>query len=118
PQDIQAQAHDFPAAFFETKVWRVPRQRADEAQIAAAAAALKTAQRPLIIAGGGTLYSGAEGLLNDFAARRGIPVAETTAGKTSVLDSHEHGIGLTGPTGSSAGNALAQDADVVLLLGT
>lgn len=118
PQDIQAQAHDFPAAFFETRVWRVPRQRADEAQIAAAAAALKTAQRPLIIAGGGTLYSGAEGLLNDFAARRGIPVAETTAGKTSVLDSHEHGIGLTGPTGSSAGNALAQDADVVLLLGT
>ncbi|MEC7140702.1 MAG: thiamine pyrophosphate-binding protein, partial [Pseudomonadota bacterium] len=118
PQDIQAQAHDFPAAFFETRVWRVPRQRADEAQIAAAAAALKTAQRPLIIAGGGTLYSGAEALLNDFAARRGIPVAETTAGKTSVLDSHEHGIGLTGPTGSSAGNALAQDADVVLLLGT
>ena len=118
PQDIQAQAHDFPAVFFETRVWQIPRQRADQAQIAAAAAALKTAQRPLIIAGGGTLYSGAEGLLNDFAARRGIPVAETTAGKTSVLDSHEHGIGLTGPTGSSAGNALAQDADVVLLLGT
>ena len=118
PQDIQAQAHDFPALFFETKVWRVPRQRADEAQIAAAAAALKTAERPLIIAGGGTLYSGAERLLNDFAARRGIPVAETTAGKTSVLNTHDHGIGLTGPTGSSAGNALAQDADVVLLLGT
>ena len=113
PQDVQAAAHDFPTVFFEKRVWRMPRNRADAAQIEAAAAALKTAKKPLIIAGGGTLYSGAEELLNDFAARRGIPVAETTAGKTSVLDSHAHGVGLTGPTGSSAGNAMAQDADEI-----
>ena len=118
PQDVQAQACDFPSVFFEPKVWRLPRARADIQQIRDAVAVLKAAKKPLIIAGGGTLYSGAEGVLNDFAARRGIPVAETTAGKTSVLDSHAHGVGLTGPTGSSAGNLMAQDADVVVLVGT
>ena len=118
PQDVQAQAHDFPGSFFEPRVWRIPRDRADKTAIAAAADCVKTAQRPLIIAGGGVLYSRAETLLNDFAARRGIPVAETTAGKSSVLDSHAHGVGLTGPTGSSAANALAKDADLVLLIGT
>ena len=118
PQDIQAQAHDFPTSFFKKKVWRIPRDRADEVTLAEAANLLKTAKKPLIIAGGGVLFSRAEELLNDFAARRGIPVAETTAGKTSVLDSHEHGVGLTGPTGTSAANALAKDADVVLVIGS
>lgn len=118
PQDIQAQAHDFPSSFFKTKVWRIPRDRADELAVANAAALLKTAKRPLIIAGGGVLFSRAEELLNDFASRRGIPVAETTAGKSSVLDTHDHGVGLTGPTGSSAANALAADADVVLVIGS
>lgn len=118
PQDIQAQAHDFPNRFFDRRLWRIPRDRADATMITAAADVLQGAKRPLIIAGGGVLYSRAEQLLNDFASRRGIPVAETTAGKTSVLDTHDHGVGLTGPTGSSAANALAKDADVVLLIGT
>lgn len=118
PQDIQAQAHDFPNSFFERKVWRIPRDRADAQSISEAADVLKTAKKPLIIAGGGVLYSRAEELLNDFAARRGIPVAETTAGKTSVLDTHAHGVGLTGPTGTSAANAVAKDADVVLVIGS
>lgn len=118
PQDVQAQAHDFPSSFFERKVWRIPRDRADELALRDAANLLKTAKKPLIIAGGGVLFSRAEELLNDFAARRGIPVAETTAGKTSVLDTHEHGVGLTGPTGTSAANALAKDADVVLVIGS
>lgn len=118
PQDIQAQAADFPDSFFAERIWRIPRQRPDSAALAEAAEALRTAKKPLVIAGGGVLYSRAEGILNDIAARRGLPVAETTAGKTSVLDTHAHGLGLTGPTGTSAANALAEDADVVLCVGT
>jgi len=118
PQDIQPMAWDCPESFFEERVWQTPRLRADAGSIKAAAEVLKTAKRPLIIAGGGVLYSRAEDLLNNFAARRGVPVAETTAGKTSVLDTHGHGLGLTGPTGTSAANALAADADVVLCVGT
>ncbi len=118
PQDIQAQACDYPSDFFEERVWKIQRRRADADSIVAAAEVLKSAKKPLVIAGGGVLYSRAELVLNEFAAKHGLPVAETTAGKTSVLDSHSHGVGLTGPTGTSAANALAEDADVVLLVGT
>ena len=118
PQDVQAMACDYPASFFEPRVWQIPRQRPDSDSLAQAAEILKAAQKPLIIAGGGVLYSKAEDQLNAFAAKHGIPVSETTSGKTSVLDSHEHGVGLTGPTGTSAANALASDADVVLCIGT
>ncbi|MEO1704795.1 MAG: thiamine pyrophosphate-binding protein, partial [Pseudomonadota bacterium] len=118
PQDIQALACDYPESFFAEKVWRIPRRRPDTASLAEAADLLKSAKKPLIIAGGGVLYSRAEGVLNAFAAEHGIPVAETTAGKTSVLDSHVHGVGLTGPTGTSAANLVASDADVVLCVGT
>ena len=118
PQDIQAMACDFPASFFDTRVWRIPRQRPDTLSVSEAAGILRGSKRPLIIAGGGTLYSRAENILNDFAHRRQIPVAETTAGKTSVLDHHRHGVGLTGPTGTSAANSLAEDADVVVCVGT
>ena len=118
PQDVQATACDYPESFFAEKTWRIPRNRPDARAVAEAAALLKSAKKPLIIAGGGVLYSRAELVLNDIAARRGIPVAETTAGKTSVLDSHAHGLGLTGPTGTSAANALAMDADVGVCVGT
>lgn len=118
PQDVQAIAHDFPSVFFESRVWRIPRQRPDAQSLADAASLLRSAQKPLIIAGGGVLYSRAENQLNEFAAKHQIPVAETTAGKTSVLDRHTHGVGLTGPTGSSAANSLAADADVVVCVGT
>ncbi len=118
PQDIQATACGYPESFFAEHIWRIPRRRADEASLRDAADLIKSAKKPLIIAGGGVLYSRAEGVLNDFAATHGIPVAETTAGKTSVLDSHAHGLGLTGPTGTTAANALASDADVVICVGT
>jgi len=118
PQDVQAMACEYPESFFAEKIWRIPRRRADATAVAEAAEALKLSKRPLIIAGGGTLYARAEVVLNDIAARRGLPVAETTAGKTSVLDTHDHGLGLTGPTGTSAANAVASDADVVLCVGT
>ncbi|MEM7241882.1 MAG: 3D-(3,5/4)-trihydroxycyclohexane-1,2-dione acylhydrolase (decyclizing) [Pseudomonadota bacterium] len=118
PQDIQAAACDYPSSFFTERVWKVERRRADRDAISEAASLLKTAKKPMMIAGGGVLYSRAEETLNDFAARHQIPVSETTAGKTSVLDSHAHGVGLTGPTGTSAANAIAEDADVVLLVGT
>ncbi|MGR3493364.1 MAG: thiamine pyrophosphate-binding protein, partial [Shimia sp.] len=118
PQDVQALACDYPEHFFAERVWRIPRNRPDARAVQDAAEVLKRAKKPLVIAGGGVLYSRAEGVLNDIAARRGLPVAETTAGKTSVLDAHAHGVGLTGPTGTSAANAVAEDADVVLLVGT
>ena len=118
PQDVQAEACDYPELFFERRVWSVPRHRADHGSLKEAARLLQGAKKPLVIAGGGVLMSRAEEVLNLFAERRGLPVAETTAGKTSVLDSHAHGLGLTGPTGSSAANALAADADVVLCIGT
>ena len=118
PQDVQAQAADYPESFFEPKIWRIPRPRPDADALAEAVSRIKAAKKPLVIAGGGVLYSRAEGILNDMAARRGLPVAETTAGKTSVLDTHAHGLGLTGPTGTSAANALAEDADLVLCVGT
>ena len=118
PQDIQAMACDYPSSFFQERVWKIERRRADRDAVAEAAVVLKAAKKPMMIAGGGVLYSRAEDVLNEFATRHAIPVAETTAGKTSVLDSHAHGVGLTGPTGTSAANAIAEDADVVLLVGT
>ena len=118
PQDIQAAACEYPESFFDEKVWRLPRPRADAGAVADAAELLMSAKKPLIMAGGGVLYSRAENVLNAFAAKHGVPVAETTSGKTSVLDSHDHGVGMTGPTGITAANNLAADADVVLCVGT
>ncbi len=118
PQDIQATACDYPETFFDEKIWRLPRPRPDAEALAEAAEVLKDAQKPLIIAGGGVLYSRAEDALNAFATKHGVPVAETTSGKTSTLDGMEHAVGMTGPTGITAANALAADADVVLCVGT
>ncbi|MBW8725821.1 MAG: 3D-(3,5/4)-trihydroxycyclohexane-1,2-dione acylhydrolase (decyclizing) [Inquilinus limosus] len=96
----------------------LPRAGADEAELAQAVAALKKAERPLVIAGGGVLYSGAAKALAGFAERHGLPVAETQAGKGSLAWNHPANAGSIGVTGSSAANALAVDADVVLAVGT
>jgi 3D-(3,5/4)-trihydroxycyclohexane-1,2-dione acylhydrolase (decyclizing) len=118
PQDIQAEAFDFPARFFEPVVHYTRRPGPDARDIETAAALLSSASRPMIIAGGGVHYSGAVATLTDFAERRGIPVVETVAGKATLVHDHPNYAGPIGVTGSSAANAVAEHADVVLAVGT
>ncbi|MEO5610464.1 MAG: 3D-(3,5/4)-trihydroxycyclohexane-1,2-dione acylhydrolase (decyclizing) [Ornithinibacter sp.] len=118
PQDVAATAHDFPESFFEPVVHRVPRPRADREELLAAAAALRAAERPVLIAGGGVHYSLAEAELADFAQRHGIPVVETVAGKSSLLADHPRYAGPIGVTGAAEPNEACADADVVLAVGT
>lgn len=117
-QDTQELAYDYPEVFFEPKVWKIPRPRADRDSLAAAAAALKAAKKPLIISGGGVRYSGAEKALADFAAKHGIPVVETVAGKGAFTHDHPVHVGPVGILGSTSGNLLAREADVILAIGT
>lgn len=117
-QDTQERAFDYPQVFFEPKVWRIPRPRPDRDAVANAAALLQTAKRPLIISGGGVRYSLAEGALADFAAKRGIPVVETIAGKGALTHDHPVHAGPIGIVGSTSANALAKEADVILAIGT
>lgn len=118
PQDVQAEAFDFPTHLFEERTWVVPRQRPDTVLLARAADAIASARRPLIVAGGGVLYSAAEESLGAFATRFGLPVAETQAGKGALPWDHALNVGAIGATGGSAANALARDADVVIAIGT
>jgi 3D-(3,5/4)-trihydroxycyclohexane-1,2-dione acylhydrolase (decyclizing) len=118
PQDVQAQAFDWPPELFERRVWPVPRPVPDPASVARAAALLREARRPLIVAGGGVIYSEATQALLVFVEATGIPVAETQAGKGSLPYDHPQSVGAIGVTGSSAANALARNADIVIGVGT
>jgi 3D-(3,5/4)-trihydroxycyclohexane-1,2-dione acylhydrolase (decyclizing) len=118
PQDVQAEAFDYPAEFFAPRCWRVRRPPPDPSELAAAASVLRRAKAPLIIAGGGVHYGSACEALAGFVERRGIPVAETQAGKGALVWDHPAAAGAIGVTGSSAANALAAEADVVLAIGT
>ena len=117
-QDTQEIAFDYPEAFFEPTVHRIPRPRPDLQQLAKAIATLKAAKRPLIISGGGVRYSFAETILGDFAKTRGIPLCETIAGKGAVVHEHPAYVGGIGVTGSASANAMAAEADVILSIGT
>ncbi len=117
-QDVQAEAWAYPQAFFAERMRRVRRPPPDAAELAAAAAVLRRARQPVIVAGGGVLYGSAERQLAAFAERHGMPVVETQAGKSSLPDSHPQAMGAVGVTGTGAANALVQDADVVLAVGT
>ncbi|WDZ76911.1 3D-(3,5/4)-trihydroxycyclohexane-1,2-dione acylhydrolase (decyclizing) [Ensifer adhaerens] len=117
-QDVQAEAYDYPENFFDEKVWVPRRIEPDLDELATAIAALKAAKKPIIIAGGGVLYSEATKELGDFAERHGIPVVETQAGKSALPHSHTLNMGSVGVTGTSASNALAEEADVVLAVGS
>jgi len=117
-QDVQAQAFDWPENFFGPKVWAQRRPRPDLEQLEMAANAIKNAKNPLIIAGGGVLYSGAEKTLRDFAEKHAIPVAETQAGKSCLPWDHELNLGSIGVTGSSAANQVAEKTDLVIGIGT
>ena len=118
PQDIQEIAYDYPEEFFIETLWPIPRPRPDRDQVAKAAALLKTANKPLIISGGGVRYSGAEELLAKIAIERGIPMAETIAGKGAVVHDHPAYVGPMGIEGTDAAKELAEDADVVIAVGT
>jgi 3D-(3,5/4)-trihydroxycyclohexane-1,2-dione acylhydrolase (decyclizing) len=118
PQDVQAEAYDFPEEFFQARTWVVPRARADAAALRRAAEWIRAARRPLIIAGGGVIYSGATEALADFVARTGIPVGETQAGKGSLNFDHPQSAGAIGVTGTLAANRLAAGADLILAIGT
>jgi 3D-(3,5/4)-trihydroxycyclohexane-1,2-dione acylhydrolase (decyclizing) len=117
-QDVQAEAYDYPASFFDEKVWTPRRPRASTDELAAAAKALSKAKKPLIIAGGGVLYSEASDALRAFAEKHQIPVCETQAGKSSLPDSHPLNMGGVGVTGTSASNQLAEEADLILAAGS
>jgi 3D-(3,5/4)-trihydroxycyclohexane-1,2-dione acylhydrolase (decyclizing) len=118
PQDVQTEAMDWPSEFFRKRVWRVRAPEPDATELKDAVAALRAAKRPLIVAGGGAKYSGAEAALGDFAQRHGVPVAETQAGKGSLAWNHPWNAGAIGVTGGASANALAQQADLVLAVGT
>jgi 3D-(3,5/4)-trihydroxycyclohexane-1,2-dione acylhydrolase (decyclizing) len=118
PQDVQAEAWDYPEDFFRQRHWMPRRPPPDATQLAEAAEALRQAKAPLIVAGGGVHYSLAAEALADFAERHGVPVAETQAGKGALASGHPQSVGAIGVTGSAAANALAADADLVLAVGT
>lgn len=118
PQDVQAEAWDYPISLFERRVWHVPRSPADRSMLQQALAWIKTAERPLIVAGGGVLYSEATEALSRFATQTGIPVGETQAGKGSLAFDHPQNVGAIGVTGTRAANLIARDADVVIAVGT
>jgi 3D-(3,5/4)-trihydroxycyclohexane-1,2-dione acylhydrolase (decyclizing) len=118
PQDAQAEAQDYPQGFFEKRVWRVGRPLPEAEMIERAAALVRNAERPMIVSGGGTIYSEATGALRSFVERTGIPVAETQAGKGSMPYNHPLALGAVGATGTLAANRAAREADLVIGVGT
>jgi 3D-(3,5/4)-trihydroxycyclohexane-1,2-dione acylhydrolase (decyclizing) len=117
-QDVQAEAYDFPESFFAPKVWKIRRPAPDAGELADAIAAIKAAKAPVIVAGGGVIYSGAEAELAAFASAHGIPVVETQAGKSSLDFDHPLNFGPVGVTGASSANSVCEAADLVIGLGT
>ncbi|HWI32694.1 MAG TPA: thiamine pyrophosphate-binding protein, partial [Lapillicoccus sp.] len=118
PQDVQAQAHDWPEELFAERVWHVARPVPEPAALARAVEVIRSARQPLLVAGGGVIYSEATAALRAFAEATGVPVAETQAGKGSLPYDHPLSVGAVGSTGSTAANRLAADADVVIGVGT
>ncbi|MDU2311683.1 MAG: 3D-(3,5/4)-trihydroxycyclohexane-1,2-dione acylhydrolase (decyclizing) [Varibaculum cambriense] len=118
PQDVQAEAFDWPVEMFEKRVWHVRRPAVSETEMARAAAIIKSAKRPLIVSGGGTIYAEASQELRDLASATGIPVADTQAGKGAINYDHECAVGGVGSTGANSANHLADKADVVIGVGT
>ena len=118
PQDVQAEAFDYPEHFFRKRVWSIARTRCDAGLLAAAAEWIRSARHPLLIAGGGVLYSEATVALSEFASQTGIPVVETQAGKGSLRYDHPQCLGALGVTGTPGANVLAREADLIIGMGT
>jgi 3D-(3,5/4)-trihydroxycyclohexane-1,2-dione acylhydrolase (decyclizing) len=117
-QDVQTEAHDWPEAFFAPQVWRIRRPEPDADDLAEVARLIGAAETPVIVAGGGVIYSGAEATLAEFASRHQIPVIETQAGKSALAQVHPMNHGAAGVDGSAAANRLARNADLVIGIGT
>lgn len=117
-QDVQAEAFDWPEAFFEPRIWRIRRPEPDAAELAQVAELIRGASAPVIVAGGGVIHSGAEAVLADFATRHDIPVIETQAGKSALAQAHPMNHGAAGVDGSGAANRAAAAADLVIAIGT
>src|SRR3984893_12150025 len=118
PQDVQAEAFEYPQAFFERRVWPIGRPLPDSTAFHRAVAVIRVARKPLIVAGGGVIYSEATAVLDSFVRRTGVPVGETQAGKRSLPFAHPHALGALGATGTLAANRVAAEADVVIGIGT
>ena len=118
PQDVQAEAYDFPAEFFAKRVWTIARSRCDSAALSQAVQWIRSSRNPLLVAGGGVLYSEASESLATFAQKTGIPVAETQAGKGALPYDHPQALGAMGVTGTPGANILAREADLILGVGT
>jgi 3D-(3,5/4)-trihydroxycyclohexane-1,2-dione acylhydrolase (decyclizing) len=118
PQDVQAEAFDWPVALFEERTWHVGRPLPEPAALQRGVDVIRSARRPLIVAGGGVIYSDASEALDAFATATGIPVAQTQAGKGALPFDHPQSVGAIGSTGTTAANALAREADVVIGIGT
>ncbi len=118
PQDVQAEAYDYPTALFEKRVWQIPRNRPDLSALERASEWIQMSRRPIIIAGGGVHYSQAYTALETFASRTGIPVGETQAGKGALNYDHPLNLGAIGVTGTEGANILAREADLVIGIGT
>jgi 3D-(3,5/4)-trihydroxycyclohexane-1,2-dione acylhydrolase (decyclizing) len=118
PQDVQTEAFDFPEEFFQKRVWVIPRSRCDQVLLKRAAEWIHGAKKPLIVAGGGVLYSEASAALAKFAEATGIPVCETQAGKGALLYDHPQEVGAVGVTGTPGANILAREADLIIGIGT
>ncbi|HVU14799.1 MAG TPA: 3D-(3,5/4)-trihydroxycyclohexane-1,2-dione acylhydrolase (decyclizing) [Phototrophicaceae bacterium] len=118
PQDVQAMAYDFPAELFARRVWHIPRNRPDLAALDRAAQWIRAAHKPILVAGGGVLYSEATEALKHFVEKTGIPVGETMAGKGSLSYNHPLNLGAVGATGTEGANVIARDADLVIGVGT
>jgi len=118
PQDVQAEAYDFPDDLFAKRVWHVARPVAEPAFVRRAAEVIRAAKRPLLIAGGGAIYAEASAELDEFARRTGIPVADTQAGKGALSWDHPNAVGGVGSTGTPVANRLAREADVIIGVGT
>jgi len=117
PQDVQAEAFDYPKEFLQKKIWHIPRARCDRDSLEKAAQWIRAAKKPLVIAGGGVLYSEASTALAEFASQTGIAVAETQAGKGSLSYNHPQSIGAMGVTGTPGANTIAREADLILGIG-
>ena len=118
PEDTQTEAYDYPVEFFKKRIWSIPRNRADHTTLAQAARWIRDSKCPLIVAGGGVIYSGAQDTLKDFVEKTGIPVGVTMAGKGSLLYDNKLNLGAIGVTGNFAANRIARQADLVIGIGT
>jgi len=118
PQDVQAEAHEWTSALFSKRVWHVPRPVPEAAALAAAAAVIRSSKQPMVISGGGTIYSDATETLRAFVESTGIPVGESQAGKGSLAYDHPLALGAVGSTGTTAANAIARETDLVIGIGT